>query len=118
MRAKISVLSGVVVGSCAVAVFRALTKQVLPVTFPYGNDTVRSCQHHLMDSFSLFRRQTLCLLPTCLLSLISPALASQPSAPSPLPAPLRNLQWGQLNFLHTTDTHGWLAGHLLEYGIV
>ncbi|ODV92189.1 hypothetical protein CANCADRAFT_55935 [Tortispora caseinolytica NRRL Y-17796] len=24
----------------------------------------------------------------------------------------RPLQWQQLNFLHTTDTHGWLAGHL------
>ena len=27
---------------------------------------------------------------------------------------LRNLTWGQLNFIHTTDTHGWLPGHLLE----
>lgn len=24
------------------------------------------------------------------------------------------LEWGQLNFLHTTDTHGWLEGHLTE----
>lgn len=49
------------------------------------------------------------------LSCLSVALAEQPSAPSPRPAPLRSLQWGQLNFLHTTDTHGWLAGHLQEY---
>jgi hypothetical protein len=41
--------------------------------------------------------------------------ASQPGAISPVAGPLRNLTWGQLNFLHTTDTHGWLAGHLLEY---
>jgi 2',3'-cyclic-nucleotide 2'-phosphodiesterase (5'-nucleotidase family) len=27
---------------------------------------------------------------------------------------IRELTWGQLNFLHTTDTHGWLPGHLLE----
>lgn len=27
---------------------------------------------------------------------------------------MRDLQWGDLNFLHTTDTHGWLAGHILE----
>lgn len=27
---------------------------------------------------------------------------------------LRALEWGDLNFLHTTDTHGWLAGHILE----
>ncbi|ODV59319.1 Smn1p ASCRUDRAFT_18525, partial [Ascoidea rubescens DSM 1968] len=25
---------------------------------------------------------------------------------------LRNLTFGQINFLHTTDTHGWYAGHL------
>ncbi|KAE8147264.1 Metallo-dependent phosphatase-like protein [Aspergillus avenaceus] len=45
---------------------------------------------------------------------ISPLLALQPSAPEPVVAPLRDLKWGQLNFLHTTDTHGWLAGHLQE----
>ncbi|ORY58770.1 phospho protein phosphatase [Pseudomassariella vexata] len=28
--------------------------------------------------------------------------------------PTRALEWGQLNFLHTTDTHGWLEGHLKE----
>ncbi|KAL1856119.1 hypothetical protein Plec18170_003987 [Paecilomyces lecythidis] len=46
--------------------------------------------------------------------LATAALASQPSASDPIPAPLRDLKWGQLNFLHTTDTHGWLAGHLQE----
>ncbi|KAI9841102.1 MAG: hypothetical protein M1837_001006 [Sclerophora amabilis] len=40
--------------------------------------------------------------------------AAQPSAPSPISAPLRELPWGQLNFLQTTDTHGWHAGHLQE----
>ncbi|KAL9031310.1 MAG: hypothetical protein Q9196_000666 [Gyalolechia fulgens] len=40
--------------------------------------------------------------------------SSQPSAPEPVSAPLRELPWGQLNFLHTTDTHGWHAGHLQE----
>ncbi|KAJ8105838.1 hypothetical protein ONZ43_g7264 [Nemania bipapillata] len=28
--------------------------------------------------------------------------------------PSSALEWGQLNFLHTTDTHGWLEGHLKE----
>ncbi|KIV84825.1 hypothetical protein PV11_00579 [Exophiala sideris] len=42
------------------------------------------------------------------------ALAAQPGASNPLAGPLRELQFGQINFLHTTDTHGWHAGHLLE----
>lgn len=48
--------------------------------------------------------------------LLFPAasLASQPTAADPVEAPLRDLKLGQLNFLHTTDTHGWHAGHLLE----
>lgn len=49
-----------------------------------------------------------------LLSLLSFALAAQPNAPSAAPAPIRPLPWGQLNFVHTTDTHGWHAGHLQE----
>ncbi|KAK7409359.1 hypothetical protein QQX98_008484 [Neonectria punicea] len=40
--------------------------------------------------------------------------AAQPNAPHPVAAPMRDLNWGQLNFLHTTDTHGWLGGHLQE----
>lgn len=46
-----------------------------------------------------------------LLSLVS---AAQPSAPEPVAAPMRDLPWGDLNFLATTDTHGWHAGHLQE----
>ncbi|KAF2852991.1 ser/Thr protein phosphatase-like protein family [Plenodomus tracheiphilus IPT5] len=38
----------------------------------------------------------------------------QPEAPSPIAAPLRELPWAQLNFLHTTDVHGWWGGHLQE----
>lgn len=30
---------------------------------------------------------------------------------STLPKPTRPLQWGTLNILSTTDTHGWLRGH-------
>lgn len=48
------------------------------------------------------------------LTLPSTVFAAQPSAAPPLSAPLRDLPWGQLNFLHTTDTHGWHAGHLQE----
>ncbi|OMP82648.1 hypothetical protein BK809_0006958 [Diplodia seriata] len=48
------------------------------------------------------------------LILAAGAYAAQPSAPSPKAAPLRELPWGQLNFLHTTDTHGWHGGHLQE----
>ncbi|CAN8100408.1 unnamed protein product [Discula destructiva] len=46
--------------------------------------------------------------------LAATAAAMQPSAAEPLPAPMRALQWGQLNMLHTTDTHGWHGGHLQE----
>ncbi|KAF2019648.1 ser/Thr protein phosphatase-like protein family [Aaosphaeria arxii CBS 175.79] len=49
-----------------------------------------------------------------LLSFAGTAFCAQPSAPSPIPAPLRELPWAQLNFLHTTDIHGWWGGHLQE----
>lgn len=38
----------------------------------------------------------------------------QPDAQNATSAPKSELSWGQLNFLHTTDTHGWLEGHLKE----
>ncbi|KAI1392098.1 Metallo-dependent phosphatase-like protein [Hypoxylon trugodes] len=47
-------------------------------------------------------------------SLATVARASQPGAPAPVAAPMRDLEWGQLNFIHTTDIHGWLGGHLQE----
>lgn len=52
------------------------------------------------------------------LALPSLIQASQPSVSRPFAAPLRDLPWGQLNLLHTTDTHGWHAGHLQEYGVL
>lgn len=38
----------------------------------------------------------------------------QPGAESAVSLPRAPLDWGQLNFMHTTDTHGWLEGHLKE----
>ena len=38
----------------------------------------------------------------------------QPAARPAPPQKIKDLHWGQLNFLHTTDTHGWLAGHVLD----
>jgi 2',3'-cyclic-nucleotide 2'-phosphodiesterase (5'-nucleotidase family) len=38
----------------------------------------------------------------------------QPDALNATTKPRAPLEWGQLNFLHTTDTHGWLEGHLKE----
>ncbi|QIW94875.1 hypothetical protein AMS68_000393 [Peltaster fructicola] len=38
----------------------------------------------------------------------------QPDAQNASYGPKEALKWGQLNFLHTTDTHGWLEGHLKE----
>jgi 2',3'-cyclic-nucleotide 2'-phosphodiesterase (5'-nucleotidase family) len=42
-------------------------------------------------------------------------LGAQPQSPKPVEFPMRDLQWGQLNFLATTDIHGWYGGHLQEY---
>ncbi|ORZ22805.1 Metallo-dependent phosphatase-like protein [Lobosporangium transversale] len=39
---------------------------------------------------------------------------SQPGVSHPDPANLRPLEWGELNVISTTDTHGWLAGHVKE----
>ncbi|KAJ6495385.1 Metallo-dependent phosphatase-like protein [Mycena sanguinolenta] len=39
----------------------------------------------------------------------SPVKREFPSVP--LPPPSRPLQWGSLNIIHTTDSHGWLLGH-------
>ncbi|ORY67412.1 calcineurin-like phosphoesterase [Pseudomassariella vexata] len=47
-------------------------------------------------------------------SLAALTRAAQPGAAAPVAAPLRDLEWGQINFLHTTDTHGWHGGHLQE----
>jgi 2',3'-cyclic-nucleotide 2'-phosphodiesterase (5'-nucleotidase family) len=38
----------------------------------------------------------------------------QPEALNASDGPRAPLEWGQLNFLHTSDTHGWLEGHLKE----
>ena len=38
----------------------------------------------------------------------------QPEALNATTGPRAPLEWGQINFLHTTDTHGWLEGHIKE----
>lgn len=38
----------------------------------------------------------------------------QPEALNATSGPKAPLEWGQINFLQTTDTHGWLEGHLKE----
>lgn len=48
-------------------------------------------------------------------ALVAVAHAAQPGAMAPVPSPMRNLTWGQINFIHTTDTHGWIGGHFQEY---
>ncbi|QKX60151.1 uncharacterized protein TRUGW13939_07294 [Talaromyces rugulosus] len=53
-------------------------------------------------------------LSTIILTIAPYCWAAQPGSASPVPAKIRDLQWGKLNFLHTTDTHGWLGGHLQE----
>ncbi|KAI0310757.1 Metallo-dependent phosphatase-like protein [Amylostereum chailletii] len=36
---------------------------------------------------------------------------ASPSSPFQLPPPTRPLEWGDVNIIHTTDSHGWLLGH-------
>ncbi|KAK2768377.1 hypothetical protein FQN54_000232 [Arachnomyces sp. PD_36] len=38
----------------------------------------------------------------------------QPESLNATTKPKAPLEWGQINFLQTTDTHGWLEGHLKE----
>lgn len=37
---------------------------------------------------------------------------AQPAVP--VAPPSRPLEWGDLNIIHTTDSHGWLLGHQKE----
>jgi 2',3'-cyclic-nucleotide 2'-phosphodiesterase (5'-nucleotidase family) len=39
---------------------------------------------------------------------------AQPEAHGATHGPRAPLEWGQLNILHTSDTHGWLEGHLKQ----
>lgn len=36
---------------------------------------------------------------------------ASPTLPSPSAQLIRNLTWGQVQFLHTTDIHGWFTPH-------
>ncbi|KAF1365298.1 hypothetical protein EJ07DRAFT_161373 [Lizonia empirigonia] len=49
-----------------------------------------------------------------LFALLRVASCAQPASQEPIAAPIRELPWAQLNFLHTTDVHGWWGGHLQE----
>ncbi|KAI3323308.1 Metallo-dependent phosphatase-like protein [Xylariaceae sp. AK1471] len=55
-----------------------------------------------------------CYGPTNHVEYVRHVKRMQPDAPNATYGPTRALEWGQLNFLHTTDTHGWLEGHLKE----
>ncbi|TKA54035.1 hypothetical protein B0A53_03317 [Rhodotorula sp. CCFEE 5036] len=46
--------------------------------------------------------------------VLDPAAAAffqQPDSSDPVDWPYRALPWGEVNFIATTDTHGWLLGH-------
>ncbi|KAL8280258.1 hypothetical protein RQP46_007372 [Phenoliferia psychrophenolica] len=38
-------------------------------------------------------------------------LCTQPGSTPPVDWPYRELDWGEVNIISTTDTHGWLLGH-------
>ncbi|KAL2840168.1 Ser/Thr protein phosphatase family protein [Aspergillus pseudoustus] len=49
---------------------------------------------------------------TCVTAEID--IDAQPDGHNATNGPWRGLAWGEVNFLHTTDTHGWLEGHVNE----
>jgi 2',3'-cyclic-nucleotide 2'-phosphodiesterase (5'-nucleotidase family) len=55
-----------------------------------------------------------CYGPTDLVTHERLVRRMQPSAENATYGPTQQLEWGQINFLHTTDTHGWLEGHIKE----
>ncbi|KAF7332695.1 hypothetical protein MKEN_00152700 [Mycena kentingensis (nom. inval.)] len=44
----------------------------------------------------------------------APFRVPRPSSGAAIAIPTRPLQWGDINVLSTTDTHGWLLGHQKE----
>lgn len=59
----------------------------------------------------IVRAAALWLLVTACAALPQQHVLQQPDAwPAPA-APSRELPWGELNVIATTDTHGWLMGH-------
>ncbi|OJJ70260.1 hypothetical protein ASPBRDRAFT_156939 [Aspergillus brasiliensis CBS 101740] len=73
-------------------------------------------------TWSTFAWAALLALPAALAQdhgsdrLKSPKIAPrmQPDSHNTTHWPTRPLPWGEINFIHTTDTHGWLEGHLNE----
>ncbi|KAM0515744.1 hypothetical protein ACHAPE_005823 [Trichoderma viride] len=55
-----------------------------------------------------------CYGPTNTVEHVRHVKRIQPGAPNAKYGPKAPLKWGQLNILHTTDSHGWLEGHLKE----
>ncbi|KAK5989115.1 Secreted protein [Cladobotryum mycophilum] len=55
-----------------------------------------------------------CYGPTNTVEHVRHVKRIQPGAPNAVHGPKAPLEWGQINFLHTTDTHGWLEGHVKE----
>ncbi|GFP59425.1 secreted protein ARB_01864 [Trichoderma asperellum] len=55
-----------------------------------------------------------CYGPTNTVEHVRHVKRIQPGPPNARYGPKAPLEWGQLNFLHTTDSHGWLEGHLKE----
>ncbi|KAM0453973.1 hypothetical protein ACHAO4_004721 [Trichoderma viride] len=55
-----------------------------------------------------------CYGPTNTVEHVRHVKRIQPGAPNAKYGPKGPLEWGQLNILHTTDSHGWLEGHLKE----
>ncbi|KAF8733290.1 hypothetical protein AX14_003932 [Amanita brunnescens Koide BX004] len=80
---------------------------------PINGDYVTPTRMQGHASITYAHRAMMLLNGLVLLSLVPAAYACsghRRSVPS-LMSPSRPLQWGDVNIIHTTDTHGWLLGH-------
>lgn len=91
---------------------RHIRTPLVPRWLPrYKRIHYRGEHYNIFTSFIMFHQFFI------LVVVLKGAFCVQPEAPPPKAAPLRDLPWAQLNFLHTTDIHGWWGGHLQEYVI-
>ncbi|KAI9701411.1 MAG: hypothetical protein M1820_006502 [Bogoriella megaspora] len=75
---------------------------------------VTTCVHVLASLLPTALTCSNCYGPQGDLVLTRNVRRMQPGSTGATTQPRGPLEWGQLNFLHTTDTHGWLESHIKQ----